>query len=73
MLQRRISTIVSVLLVLLLIVGFFKLGPDFMSYPCKQAGQAMGLNWMWTFERGCFIQQPNGSWTPIDNNRQYTP
>ena len=46
---------------------------DFLSYDCRRVGNAMRVNWMWDVSKGCFIQQPNGSWTPIDTSRIYQP
>ena len=46
---------------------------DLLSYDCRRAGEAMQVNWMWDPGKGCFIQQPNGSWMPVDNNRTYQP
>lgn len=46
---------------------------NLLSYDCRRTAEAMGVGWMWDPVKGCFIQQPNGSWMPIDNNRVYQP
>lgn len=46
---------------------------DALSADCRRVGESLRVNWMWDPLKGCFIQQPNGSWVPVDNNRIYQP
>jgi len=62
--------VVALIIFAVLVIQSGGLG-NFLSYDCRRAAEAMGLNWMWSFEKGCFVQQPNGSWTPIDANGYY--
>jgi hypothetical protein len=48
--------------IIIFTIGFM----TFMAADCQQRAQAMGLNWMFSPGHGCYVQQPNGSWMPID-------
>ena len=36
------------------------------SKQCEQAASQMGLNYSFSPVSGCFVQQPGGSWMPIN-------
>ena len=61
------SAALLVLTALILGAWFLWLAP----MGCAQRAGAMHVNYYYHPVDGCFIQQPNGSWMPIDNNRTY--
>lgn len=65
--KDRVYGLLIILLIIVVLIGA-KSGVigDFLSYDCRRAATAMNVNWMWDPGKGCFIQQPNGIWTPID-------
>jgi hypothetical protein len=60
--------IILIIIVILLAIITVRLGgiSEMLSYPCRQDAEAMGLEWMYSPTRGCFVQQPDGSWMLID-------
>lgn len=73
----RIDRTAVYLVITLLVIVFlvFQAGGigNILSMDCRRIGEAMQVNWLWDPVKGCFIQQPNGSWVPVDNNRTYQP
>jgi hypothetical protein len=69
--HMRRKHIILIIIVILLATIAIRLGgvSEMLSYPCRQDAEAMGLNWMYSPTRGCFVQQPDGSWMPIDPRR----
>jgi len=65
------------LVIALLIIGLLAIRSGavgyLLSYDCRSAAETMRINWIWDPIKGCFIQQPNGSWTPIDTQQIYQP
>ncbi|GER79706.1 MAG: hypothetical protein M5U11_14675 [Anaerolineales bacterium] len=43
-----------------------------LSYRCRAAGESLGLSWAWSLNGGCWVQEPNGQWVPLDQTR-FTP
>lgn len=72
---KRTMIYAAVLVIVVIVLAMQSGGGvlDFFAYDCKQAAEAMGLNWMWHPIKGCFVQQPGGNWIPIDSQRIINP
>lgn len=61
----------GIIAVVLVLIGFVYAFVSFDAWECQRRAEAMGLNWMYDPRGGCYVQQPNGSWMPIDSNNNY--
>lgn len=55
--------------VVLLVIVMIAAGVGWHQYEallCQERAEAMQVNWM--YDRGCYIQQPNGTWTQLLDN-----
>ena len=66
-LTEIIKALGLILLVLAVIAALFYGFIGIETYDCQKRAETMRVNWIYYPGRGCYIQQPNGSWTPIDS------
>jgi hypothetical protein len=64
-------TCVTIPLLILALIAVAYIAVNFGTWDCQRRGESMGVNWMYYPGRGCYIQQPGGSWMPLDSNRTY--
>lgn len=69
----RLNRLVVLLALIVVVIAalFFGFGgvKDVLSYRCRAAAESMHVGWAWSLNGGCFIQQPNGNWVPLDQVR----